>query len=107
MTRNIIIDTFEDAGRDPLVGGHVMVYRTQIPQYIVGVEFQGLGQQGTLGRYPVHFHMCGRSAPACLRCPRSIRFISLLFTLIPCPAILRPQVWQVRPCLQCPRFIHF
>lgn len=64
LTRNIIIDTFEDARRDPAVGGHVMVYRTQIPQYIVGVEFKGLGQLGSLGRYPLHFHMCGRSVPA-------------------------------------------
>lgn len=67
LTRNIVIDAPPTAHGDPLVGGHVIVDMTQTPQYVVGVEFVGLGQQGNLGRYPVHFHMCGRCATdACI-----------------------------------------
>ena len=40
------------------IGGHTIISHTQTPQFIQGVEFNGLGQQGRLGRYPVHFHMC-------------------------------------------------
>ena len=35
-----------------------MVYMTATPQLIEGVQFSGLGFQGVLGRYPIHFHMC-------------------------------------------------
>lgn len=35
-----------------------MVYFTFTPQYIEGVEFAFMGQQGRLGRYPMHFHIC-------------------------------------------------
>ncbi|CAI5525352.1 unnamed protein product [Closterium sp. Naga37s-1] len=43
----------------PFTGGHFMVFMTKTPQFIEGVQFLGLGNQGTLGRYPLHFHICG------------------------------------------------
>ncbi len=37
-----------------------MIFMTNYPpQYIEGVEFFKMGQQGTLGRYPIHFHILG------------------------------------------------
>ena len=40
-------------------GGHFMVMHTpKVIQTIVGVDLQNFGQQGNLGRYPIHFHFC-------------------------------------------------
>jgi len=42
------------------VGGHFIVLHTpHVNQTLRGVEMRGFGQQGLLGRYPIHFHMCG------------------------------------------------
>ena len=38
------------------------MYMTKTPQFIEGVESFQNGQQGTLGRYPFHFHLCGSMA---------------------------------------------
>ncbi|GJP83999.1 hypothetical protein CLOP_g14094 [Closterium sp. NIES-67] len=59
LTRNIVIQGVHEQAPYQYDGGHFMVYKTRTPQVIHGVQFQGLGKQGTLGRYPVHFHMCG------------------------------------------------
>lgn len=41
-------------------GGHFWVMNTpKVKQYIEGVDFQKFGQQGNIGRYPIHFHFCG------------------------------------------------
>ena len=56
LSRNI---QFEGAGYDESRGGHFIVMRTPAAQTIEGVAFRRFGQQGTLGRYPVHFHLCG------------------------------------------------
>ena len=43
-------------------GGHFVVYMTPYPpQYIEGVEFFKMGQQGTPQRYPLNFHILGAS----------------------------------------------
>eukprot|EP00884_Botryococcus_braunii_P000264 jgi/Botrbrau1/10238/Bobra.0362s0027.1 len=57
LTRNIIVTG--KPGENPLIGGQMIVNMTQTPQFIFGVEFVNMGQQGNLGRYPVHFHLCG------------------------------------------------
>ena len=31
---------------------------TKTPQYVEGVQFHRLGNQGVLGHYPLHFHVC-------------------------------------------------
>lgn len=63
LRRSVVIEAEEDdmiENGDGLLGGHLIVYHTpQIQQRIQGVEFVNMGQQGALGRYPVHFHMSG------------------------------------------------
>mmetsp|Transcript_81410 Transcript_81410/g.217728 ORF Transcript_81410/g.217728 Transcript_81410/m.217728 type:complete len:1270 (-) Transcript_81410:160-3969(-) len=55
LSRNIV---FQGAsGSD---GGHFWIMHTpSVNQRIEGVEIVNFGQEGLLGRYPVHFHMCG------------------------------------------------
>ena len=44
------------------VGGHLIVYVTpNVVQTIQGVRFENSGQEGILGRYPIHFHLCGNT----------------------------------------------
>lgn len=40
---------------DP-VGGHFIIAHSAEPNIVRGVEFIAMGQPGTLGRYPLHFH---------------------------------------------------
>lgn len=40
------------------IGGHMMISHTSVAQRIEGVEFKNFGQSGSLGRYPIHFHLC-------------------------------------------------
>ena len=43
-----------------LEGGHFWILHTpRVQQVIEGVELVNFGQQGNLGRYPIHFHLCG------------------------------------------------
>lgn len=43
-------------------GGHLWIMQTpSVVQTLVGVDFQRFGQQGRLGRYPIHLHFCGDS----------------------------------------------
>ena len=35
------------------------MFMTPTPQFIEGVQFSLLGIQGTIARYPLHFHVCG------------------------------------------------
>lgn len=40
-------------------GGHFIVFHTpNVVQTIEGVDFYNFGQQGNLGKYPIHFHFC-------------------------------------------------
>jgi hypothetical protein len=53
LSRNIMFES-EDGG------GHFWVMQTPLVQQLIeGVEIANFGQQGRLGRYPLHFHMCG------------------------------------------------
>ena len=58
LSRNIVFE----GGADNVVshGGHFMVMNTpSVLQTIEGVDLRNFGQQGNLGRYPIHFHFCG------------------------------------------------
>jgi hypothetical protein len=58
LSRNIVFE----GGPDATVahGGHFWVLQTpQVQQHIEGIDFQNFGQQGSIGRYPIHFHFCG------------------------------------------------
>jgi len=57
LNRRIIFDSITD-GIDDLHGGHLVINRTPgVVQKLEGVEVRNFGQQGVLGRYPIHFHM--------------------------------------------------
>lgn len=61
VTRNIHVTAPRNPPGDLYYeGGHLGIFMTREPQALYGVEFSNLGQQGTLGRYPLHFHLCGR-----------------------------------------------
>mmetsp|Transcript_7650 Transcript_7650/g.10558 ORF Transcript_7650/g.10558 Transcript_7650/m.10558 type:complete len:1025 (+) Transcript_7650:187-3261(+) len=54
--------------KDALHGGHLIIYHTpNVAQRIEGVEIHNFGQQGELGRYPIHFHMSGNVAGSTVR----------------------------------------
>jgi hypothetical protein len=57
LSRNIVFIGGPDDTIDH--GGHMMItYTPSVQQTIEGIEFRNFGQQGNLGRYPIHFHYC-------------------------------------------------
>ncbi|CAI5526906.1 unnamed protein product [Closterium sp. Naga37s-1] len=61
LDRHVSIQGTNDAAPHQLDGGHFIIYMTPTKQTLEGVQFRGLGNQGTLGKYPVHFHICGQN----------------------------------------------
>jgi hypothetical protein len=63
LSKNIVLRGETDVPGDwesDLIGGHFWIMHTSnVEQFIEGIEFVNFGQQGNLGRYPVHFHFCG------------------------------------------------
>lgn len=73
LSRDIVI-TSPNVAQDK--GGHLMAMATIVPGRAPGagtitnqptvnlswVEFEHMGREGELGRYPLHFHMCGNMA---------------------------------------------
>eukprot|EP00850_Spirogloea_muscicola_P025667 SM003864S14612 [mRNA] locus=s3864:50:954:+ [translate_table: standard] len=59
LTRNVAVRGLDEPSPFDLEGAHFMIYHTAGPQTVEGVELRGLGQQGTLGRYPLHVHLSG------------------------------------------------
>ncbi|HXR52937.1 MAG TPA: G8 domain-containing protein, partial [Steroidobacteraceae bacterium] len=57
LTRNIRIQASADAEQS-FVGGHVMAMGAS-KMFVEGVEFQRMGQNLTLARYPIHWHLVG------------------------------------------------
>jgi cell migration-inducing and hyaluronan-binding protein len=57
LTRNIVIQASPDADKT-LFGGHVMAMVTS-KMYVSGVEFNRMGQNMQLARYPIHWHLVG------------------------------------------------
>uniref|UniRef100_A0A6U2C5P0 CEMIP beta-helix domain-containing protein n=1 Tax=Pseudictyota dubia TaxID=2749911 RepID=A0A6U2C5P0_9STRA len=58
LNRNFVLEAVSDP-TNALLGGHVIFFHTpNVAQTLQGVEIVNFGQQGNLGRYPVHFHMC-------------------------------------------------
>jgi hypothetical protein len=58
LTRNIRLQGSADAGEAPFFGGHVMAMGAS-KMFVEGVEFNRMGQNLTLGRYPIHWHLVG------------------------------------------------
>lgn len=44
-----------------------MIFMTPTPQFVEGVQFLRMGQQGNLGRYPLHFHINGNTPKSLCR----------------------------------------
>jgi cell migration-inducing and hyaluronan-binding protein len=57
LTRNIKLQASADAEQS-FFGGHVMAMGTS-RMYVSGVEFNRMGQNLTLARYPIHWHLIG------------------------------------------------
>jgi hypothetical protein len=58
LTRNVVIQSIDDeAWRTNGFGAHVMVMGLRSTAVVDGVEFRRVGQAGTVGRYPFHWHM--------------------------------------------------
>jgi cell migration-inducing and hyaluronan-binding protein len=57
LTRNIVIQASPDAEKT-MFGGHVMAMVTS-KMYVSGVEFNRMGQNMHLARYPIHWHLVG------------------------------------------------
>src|SRR5690606_1766654 len=57
LTRNIKIQASEDAEQS-YFGGHIMAMPSS-KMYLSGVELNRLGQNLTLARYPIHWHLVG------------------------------------------------
>jgi hypothetical protein len=57
LTRNIKIQASEDAAQS-FFGGHIMAMPTS-KMFVEGVELNRMGQNLTLARYPIHWHLVG------------------------------------------------
>ena len=57
LTRNIKLQASADAEQS-FFGGHVMAMGTS-KMFVEGVEFNRMGQNLTLARYPIHWHLIG------------------------------------------------
>src|SRR5690606_16712400 len=57
LTRNIKIQASEDA-EESFFGGHIMAMPSS-KMYVSGVELHRMGQNLTLARYPIHWHLVG------------------------------------------------
>src|SRR5580704_11698485 len=57
LTRNIVIQASADA-EQTFFGGHVMAMVSS-HMYVSGVEFNRMGQNLQLARYPIHWHLMG------------------------------------------------
>ncbi|OWF38944.1 Transmembrane protein 2 [Mizuhopecten yessoensis] len=60
ISRNIVFEgSDKDAGDDDVFGGHLKFLQDFENVHIEGAEFFDMGQNNFLGRYPIHFHLCG------------------------------------------------
>lgn len=72
LSRKIVFEAEGDGPSDAtysaLHGGHLMIFNTpDVAQRLEGVEIRNFGQQGNLGRYPIHFHMSNRVTGSIVR----------------------------------------
>jgi len=58
LTRSIRLQASADAADPPFYGGHVMAMGAS-KMFVEGVEFNRMGQNLTLARYPIHWHLVG------------------------------------------------
>src|SRR5437899_2093549 len=54
LSRNVVVESADPKG----VRGHTMYHRDSAGS-VSYAEFRHLGKEGILGRYPLHYHLCG------------------------------------------------
>src|SRR5262249_49717966 len=54
LSRNVVVESADPKGHR----GHTMYHRGSSGS-ISYAEFRHLGKEGVLGKYPIHFHLCG------------------------------------------------
>ena len=59
LHRSTLFVAEQDNPLEDYIGAHSIILHTTVPQTIMGVAWYNFGQQGKLGRYPIHFHMSG------------------------------------------------
>lgn len=59
LTRSIKISSPPDPFTRDKIGAHMMIAGRNSRAFIDNVEFQRVGQMGTIGRYPFHWHLMG------------------------------------------------
>jgi G8 domain len=60
LSRNVVIQAGNTSSDKQ--GGHIWIMQTpRVAQTLIGIDIQRFGQQGQLGRYPIHIHFCGDS----------------------------------------------
>jgi len=65
LSRNIV---WEGSATTKLIGGHFWVFQTpNVAQRLEGVDITNFGQQGELGRYPIHLHHCKDTPDAVIK----------------------------------------
>eukprot|EP01080_Neovahlkampfia_damariscottae_P008139 gene8139-12600_t len=57
LSRNFVFQG-DESSNDSKNGGHIIIRPAKIARF-QGVELTRMGQMGTLGRYPIHFHWTG------------------------------------------------
>lgn len=58
LSRKVKFTASADDADNPLHGGHLIILHTPgVPQLLRGVEISNFGQQGVIGRYPIHIHV--------------------------------------------------
>src|SRR3984957_4034341 len=68
LTRNVVLQASADAAEPPFYGGHVMAMGAS-RMFVEGVEFQRMGQNLTLARYPTPWHLIGDAKGQYIRNP--------------------------------------
>ena len=58
LSRNVVVESAEPSSQD--TRGHTMYHRHSAGS-ISYAEFKNLGKEGVLGRYSLHFHLCGNT----------------------------------------------
>jgi hypothetical protein len=63
LHRSTIFEAVDDNAVEPWIGGHSIILHTTVPQVLSGAAFFRFGQQGKLGRYPIHFREFASKQP--------------------------------------------
>jgi len=73
LSRNVLIIGADDDVANEKHGGHFIILQSPgVVQVVEGVEFRRMGQQGNMGKYPIHYHL-GQNSPGSILAKNTIR----------------------------------